>query len=162
MRRLNRPILFHDIDGVLYGDYEEHYQLRPGVRTWLEWAHKNFEVVWLTAWEPLKIKILLSVLYHEKLNKDLSVTPPIRTVNWTGYAEKELWLSDTVSTKLAGRQWVWIDDYIPSVSVLTSLNLDPARCLRVQYHGAHELKALRETLEALLDEFESPNSEKIA
>ena len=157
---MNKPILFHDIDGVLYGDYDEHYQLRPGVKTWLDWAHRHFDVVWLTLWEPIKIKTLLSVLYHEKLNKDLSVNPPIRTVDWKGYAEKELWLADTVTTKLAGREWIWIDDCIPPATVLNTLHLDPARCLRVQYHGAHELKALREVLEAFLDE--SPPSENIA
>ena len=149
---MQKPILFHDIDGVLYGDYDEHYQLRPGVKTWLDWAHRNFDVVWLTTWEPIQVKTLLFVLYHEKLDKNLSVTPPIRTVDWKGYAEKELWLAEMVTTKLAGREWFWVDDYIPPVSILTTLHLDPARCLRVPYHGAHELKALREVLETFLNE----------
>ena len=46
----NKPILFHDIDGVLFGEYEGEFQLRPGVKTWLKWVNEHFEVVWLTSW----------------------------------------------------------------------------------------------------------------
>lgn len=53
-----KPTLFHDIDGVLYGVYDEEFQLRPGVKPWLKWAHEHFEVVWLTTWEPEKIKTM--------------------------------------------------------------------------------------------------------
>jgi hypothetical protein len=28
-----KPILFHDIDGVLFGEYDGEFQLRPGVKT---------------------------------------------------------------------------------------------------------------------------------
>lgn len=61
------PTLFHDIDGVLFGDYAGEFQLRPGVNSWLAWAHEHFEVIWLTSWESEKIKTLLSVLYCGKL-----------------------------------------------------------------------------------------------
>lgn len=27
-----KPILFHDIDGVLFGDYAGEFQLRPGLK----------------------------------------------------------------------------------------------------------------------------------
>jgi hypothetical protein len=27
---ITAPILFHDIDGVLFGDYADEFQLRPG------------------------------------------------------------------------------------------------------------------------------------
>lgn len=40
-----KPILFHDIDGLLFGEYDGEFQLRPGVKTWLKWAHEHFEVV---------------------------------------------------------------------------------------------------------------------
>lgn len=60
------PILFHDIDGVLFGDYAGEFQLRPGVKTWLTWAHGHFEVIWLTSWDSEKIKTLLHVLYCER------------------------------------------------------------------------------------------------
>jgi hypothetical protein len=42
---MNKPTLFHDIDGVLYGVYDEEFQLRPGIKPWLKWAHENFDVV---------------------------------------------------------------------------------------------------------------------
>jgi len=45
------PILFHDIDGVLLGDYDGGFQLQPGVNTWLQWAFEHFEVAWLTSWD---------------------------------------------------------------------------------------------------------------
>ena len=53
------PILLHDIDGVLFGDYAGEFQLRPGVKTWLTCAHEHFEVIWLTSWDSEKIKTLL-------------------------------------------------------------------------------------------------------
>ena len=33
---MRKPILFHDIDGVLFGEYNDEFQLYPGVKTWLE------------------------------------------------------------------------------------------------------------------------------
>jgi hypothetical protein len=30
-----KPILYHDIDGVLFGDYAGEFQLLPGLKTWL-------------------------------------------------------------------------------------------------------------------------------
>jgi hypothetical protein len=36
-----KPILFHDIDGVLFGgEYEGAFQLRPAVKM-LKWAHEH-------------------------------------------------------------------------------------------------------------------------
>ena len=67
-----KPILFHDIDGVLFGEYDGEFQLRPGVKTWLRWAHEHFQVVFLTSWSPEKIRTLLSVIYSEKFIKNLS------------------------------------------------------------------------------------------
>ena len=54
---------------------EGEFQLWPGVKTWLKWAHDHFEVVWLTSWAPEKIKTLLSVLYCEKFMKHLLDQP---------------------------------------------------------------------------------------
>ena len=31
-----KPILYHDIDGVLFGDYAGEFQLRPGLKTWFK------------------------------------------------------------------------------------------------------------------------------
>ena len=84
------PILFHDIDGVLFGEYAGEFQLRPGVKSWLAWAHEHFQVIWLTSWESDKIKALLHVLYCERFttfrSSPRSITPTGRTMRtrWSG------------------------------------------------------------------------------
>ncbi|TKB62952.1 MAG: hypothetical protein E8D48_06535 [Nitrospira sp.] len=94
------PILFHDIDGVLFGDYAGEFQLRPGVKSWLEWAHTHFEVIWLTSWESDKIKRLLNVLYCEKF-RGFPDTPPFHYANWTNCENKVIWLHQAMQ-KLKG------------------------------------------------------------
>jgi hypothetical protein len=84
---MGNPILFHDIEGVLFGEYAGEFQLRPGVKTWLKWAHEHFEVVFLTSWSHDKIRTLLSVVYSEKFLKNLP-DPPAPCANWTGYSNK--------------------------------------------------------------------------
>ena len=101
------PILFHDIDGVLFGEYDGEFQLRPGVKTWLKWAHEHFEVVWLTSWSPEKIRTLLRVVYCEKFLKDFP-DPPVQCADWSTFTSKVDWLSQAIP-KLQGRQWYWID-----------------------------------------------------
>src|SRR4249919_2123026 len=91
-----KPILFHDIDGVLFGVYDEEFQLRPGIKPWLKWAHENFDVVWLTAWEPEKIKTLLSVVFAEKYLKVLPVIPVV-CAEWKLCYSKAAWLHQNMS-----------------------------------------------------------------
>jgi hypothetical protein len=133
-----KPILFHDIDGVLFSDYgpRETFQLRPGVRDWLDWAHANFDVVWLTSWEEPKIKTLLTMIYA-----DVGVPGPLvkfQCAHWMNYLDKTVWLARAVP-KLDGREWFWIDDIIPK-----DLNgLDPERCVYVEPFGEHALVDLQ-------------------
>ncbi|MBA5865374.1 MAG: hypothetical protein GDA67_01610 [Nitrospira sp. CR1.3] len=136
-----KPILLHDIDGVLFGEYAGHFQLRPGLKNWMTWAHEHFNVVWFTAWGEDKVKDLCHVLYLREL--------PFKFADWQSFAEKELWLSSKGST-LSQTEWFWIDDNIPESNKLRSLGIDPERCLQVNPEGAQELEALRERLEALL------------
>jgi hypothetical protein len=136
-----KPILFHDIDGVLFGKYAGYFQLRPGVKNWMTWAHEHFNLVWFTAWGEEKVKDLCHVLYLREL--------PFKFADWQGFAEKELWLSSKHST-LSQTEWFWIDDNIPQIEKLQELGVNPERCLRVNPEGLHELEALRERLEALL------------
>ena len=48
---VRKPRLYHDIDGVLFGEYTMFpgarpvYQLSPGTRDWFRWALKRFELV---------------------------------------------------------------------------------------------------------------------
>jgi hypothetical protein len=145
---MSKPLLFHDIDGVLFGEYDGDFQLRPGVKTWLKWAHEHFQVVFLTSWSPDKIRTLLSVIYSEKFIKNLS-DPPVPCANWTGYSNKVEWLSKAVP-KLQGREWYWIDDEVRTYAKeIEELKLPTERCIQVSEKGAGALEELRGELEKL-------------
>ena len=106
-----KPILYHDIDDVLFGDYAGEFQLRPGLKTWLKWVNEHFEVVFLTMWRHEEIDTLLSILTVEKFMKSLPA-PRFRSANWQQYENKELWVADAVA-KTGQREWLWIDDAMP-------------------------------------------------
>jgi hypothetical protein len=141
-----KPTLFHDIDGVLYGVYDEEFQLRPGVKPWLKWAHENFEVVWLTTWEPEKIKTLLSVIFAEKYLKPLPVMP-VDCADWKLCVSKAAWLQQMVSQR-PELEWYWIDDDM-SAKELENNQLPKARCIQVLAKGAGALEQVRDELERL-------------
>ena len=134
-----KPLLFHDIDGVLFGHYGSRYQLRPGVRTWLDWANDHFEVIWLTAWEKHRIESLLDLLYIRE-------HVPIRLANCLNYENKVAWLEEAVP-KLQGREWFWIDDeigkFMPNIEA-AGISLD--RCIPCNPEGEDELVLLQQTL----------------
>lgn len=132
--RPHLPILFHDIDGVLFGEYDGHYQLRPGVKTWLTWPHDQFAVVWLTLWEMKRIEHFLSSLY-------LDTFRPIIHADLANYASKAVWLAEAVP-KLAGRAMVWIDDEEEPVSGLKTVHVE-----RV---GKNELERVRKVMLEIL------------
>ena len=129
-----KPILFHDIDGVLFGEYAGEYQLRPGVSTWLRWVCTHFDLVWLTAWKMDRIHSLLRCLYLDDVIKSSTYG------NWENYAHKETWLREAVP-KLNGRPWFWIDDIHDDLS-----GLPAERCIRVNPKAERELERLREQL----------------
>lgn len=130
-----KPILFHDIDGVLYGEYDGAFQLRPGVNTWLEWAFEHFEVIWLTSWDQEKIKAFLTVTYNGHLLQQF------HNANWTNYADKTVWLVEAM-TRLAERDVFWIDD--------EAVPIEDVEAIRVNPKGAHELVAVQAQLDQLL------------
>lgn len=139
------PILFHDIDGVLFGDYAGEFQLRPGVKSWLTWAHEHFEVIWLTSWESDKIKTLLSVLYCDKF-RSLPDTPPFRHANWTNCENKVIWVQQAVQ-KLKDREWFWIDDEIDTLTpAIQQAGIPLIRCIQSNPLGQDELLVLQSTL----------------
>jgi hypothetical protein len=108
-----KPILYHDIDGVLFGDYAGEFQLRPGTKSWIKWAHEHFDIVFLTMWRHEEIDTLLAVLTVEKSMKSLQA-PGFHSANWQKYENKELWVADAVA-KTGKRDWLWIDDQVPNV-----------------------------------------------
>jgi len=143
-----KPILYHDIDGVLFGEYAGEFQLRPGTKTWIKWANEHFDIVFLTMWRHEEIDTLLSVLTVEKYMKSLQA-PGFRSANWEKYESKDLWVADAVA-KTGKRDWLWIDDELPSVERLEHLGLDPNRCFKINAKGANELEFLKEKLLQLL------------
>ena len=143
-----KPILYHDIDGVLFGEYAGEFQLRPGTKTWIKWAHEHFDIVFLTMWRHEEIDTLLAVLTVEKSMKSLQA-PGFPSANWQKYENKELWVADAVA-KTGKRDWFWIDDQVPNVERLQHLGLDPNRCFKVNSKGANELEVLKEKLLQLL------------
>lgn len=144
------PILFHDIDGVLFGDYAGEFQLRPGVNSWLAWAHENFELIWLTSWESDKIKTLLSVLYCEKFRGNPEM-PPFRHANWTNCENKVVWVEQAVQ-KLRDREWFWIDDEIEKLApAIQEAGISLDRCIQSNPLGQDELLVIRSTLAGRLE-----------
>ena len=137
-----KPILYHDIDGVLFGEYAGEFQLRPGTKTWIKWAREHFDIVFLTMWKHEEIDTLLAVLTVEKYMKSLQA-PGFHSANWQKYENKELWVADAVA-KTGERDWLWIDDEVPNVERLEHLGLDPNRCFKVNSKGANELEVLKE------------------
>ncbi len=130
-----KPILFHDIDGVLFGDYEGAFQLRPGVNTWLEWAFEQFEVIWLTSWDQEKVKAFLTVTYNANLISQF------RYAEWTNYANKTVWIAEAVKL-LVEQEVFWIDD--------EAVPVEGVQAIRVNPKGEHELIAIQAQLDQLL------------
>lgn len=146
------PILFHDIDGVLFGDYTGEFQLRPGVNSWLAWAHQHFEVIWLTSWESEKIKTLLSVLYCGKYCS-IPEARPFHHANWTNCENKVVWIQQAMH-KLNGREWYWIDDEIEMLApAIEKAGLPLERCIRSNPLGQDELLIIQSTLAGRLESF---------
>ena len=141
---MNKPTLFHDIDGVLFGVYDDEFQLRPGVKPWLKWAHEQFEVV--CTWEPEKIKTLLSVVFAEKYLKALPVMPVV-CAEWKLCRSKAEWLHQMMGQQ-PELEWIWVDDDI-SAKELEVCQISQERCIQVSAKGAGALRELRDGLEKL-------------
>ena len=94
---MNKPILFHDIDGVIFGYYGPagHLQLRPGVADWVQWVHEHFTVIWFSVRRETQVQELMQSLCLEKFGT-------VRIAQWNTYADKEPWLAVEVK-KLNGR-----------------------------------------------------------
>ena len=66
VRFLKNKVLFIDIDGVLFGEYDGYYQLRPGVASFFVWAHQHFRIEFLTCWSWSRVQSLLELLYIDR------------------------------------------------------------------------------------------------
>ncbi|MDK2741738.1 MAG: hypothetical protein NDI90_02410 [Nitrospira sp. BO4] len=60
-----KPFLYHDIDGILFGEYgpRKAHQLRPGISDWFHWTLARYQIVFLTSWQHHEVFNLLQDLY---------------------------------------------------------------------------------------------------
>jgi hypothetical protein len=63
---MKKKVLFIDIDGVLFGEYDGYYQLRPGVSSFFVWAGQHFQCEFLTCWSWPRVQTLLELLYIDR------------------------------------------------------------------------------------------------
>lgn len=114
-----KPVLYLDVDGVPIsyhlGFWTEEWRGRnwpgapaPGVREFLIWATRHFEVRWLTAWacsgvmRPKQIERLAEVLHIElAILQEIRNGCAWRTEKWEGIQWTE---------HLNGRPFAWLDD----------------------------------------------------
>jgi Swiss Army Knife RNA repair-like protein len=141
---MSKPILFHDIDGVLFGHYgpENHFQLRPGLGDWLNWVHEHFEVVWLTTWRRDQIEDLLTLIWPRTSTYiRLQAPAAIHVADWYSYLSKEAWIKDNVACR-PYIDWYWIDDMVGR-DPFDQTGLPAQRCLWVNPDGEHALDKVR-------------------
>ncbi len=98
-----KPILYLDVDGVLFAYYDGCNQLRPGVVSFVLWClGAGLEVHWLTCWPRGRLRQLFRHLQAQAV------------FNQTHYAE---WAdaqhpSDKTGGIDWGRDFFWIEDGI--------------------------------------------------
>ena len=63
-----KPRLYIDVDGVLFGIYGGTSQLRPNAVQFLRWCVAHFDCYWLTAWPKARLDTLLSCLMAPDLH----------------------------------------------------------------------------------------------
>lgn len=102
--RAQRPVLLHDIDGVLFGTYGPRgvHQLRPGVHDWFHWVLARFQLVFLTSWPEADLYSLFNGLYlHD-------VITACRYLPWFHVGTK--WAALYADRFKHNMPWFWIDD----------------------------------------------------
>jgi hypothetical protein len=104
IRRLDKPVLLHDVDGILFATYGPRgvHQLRPGISDWFHWVLARFQLVFLTSWPEAELYSLLKGLYlHE-------VMTACRYLPWCHVGTK--WAAADAHRVTHTLPWFWIDD----------------------------------------------------
>ena len=130
---MKQSVLFIDIDGVLFGEYDGYYQLRPGVSSFLVWAGQHFHCEFLTCWPWPRVQTLLEALYIDRRSLKL------------GY---RLWYNLKTDTINPEQEDFYIldDNLIPEeVAQLEVWGLSD-RYLRANREGSAELLRIRQLL----------------
>lgn len=116
-----KPIMYLDVDDTLV----RWDNLRPGTpgnkaKEFVEWAKKNFEIRWLTAWTPSGH---MGDYGKDRLAKIFKVEPLFfndmdNPLSW-GMTDNK---TDAIDFDVEPREWVWIEDEIlqREVYVLTA------------------------------------------
>lgn len=127
---MKEKVLFIDIDGVLFGEYEDYYQLRPGVSSFFSWAHQYFRLEFLTCWSWIRVQNLLELLYIDR--RSLRI----------GY---RVWYNLKTDGIVPGKdEFYLIDDnlLVEEIDQLERWNL-LERYLKVEKNGKDELYRIR-------------------
>ena len=130
---LKEKVLFIDIDGVLFGEYDDCYQLRPGVASFFIWAHRYFRLEFLTCWSWGRVQNLLELLYIDRRSLHI------------GY---RIWYNlKTDGINPERDDFYLIDDNLlpEELEQLTLWGLD-GRYLKVDKNGKDELYRIRQEL----------------
>jgi FMN phosphatase YigB (HAD superfamily) len=134
---IKQPVLFIDIDGVLFGEYDGYYQLRPGVSSFLVWAGQYFHCEFLTCWSWPRVQNLLETLYIDR--RSLKI----------GYRLWYNFKTDGIDPK---REDFYIidDNLVPEeLAQLEAWGLG-SRYLRVNKEGSTELQRIQQLLMELV------------
>ncbi|MHB8674658.1 MAG: hypothetical protein ACYDAK_13405 [Candidatus Limnocylindrales bacterium] len=139
-----KPILYHDIYGVLFGEYgpRHSHQLRPGVADWFHWVLARYQLVFLTSWTQDDVFTLLNSLY---LHDVISVC---RYVPWMSVGLPTKWDAIKQQQHRHPHPYFWIDD---DLSVFPPLNEQRAHYnrlpfIRVNPTGERQLEDLMQRL----------------
>lgn len=126
-------ILFIDIDGVLFGDYDGYYQLRPGVSSFFVWASRNFRCEFLTCWSWPRVQTLLESLYIDRRSLRL------------GYREWRNFKTDGIDPD--SDEFYLIDDNLlpAEIDQLKAWRLEN-RYLKVDKNGRDQLELVKKSI----------------
>ncbi len=129
-------ILFIDIDGVIFGEYDGYYQLRPGVSSFFVWANRNFRCEFLTCWSWPRVQVLLEALYIDRRSLRL------------GYREWRNFKTDGIDPKRD--EFYLIDDNLlpEEIDWLKVWGLEN-RYLKVDKNGRDQLERVKERIIAM-------------
>jgi len=132
-QRDRKPLLYIDVDGVLVGEYEGFFQLRPHVEEFLSWAIESFECRWLTVRPVFEVTALLRRI-------DAAYLIP--------FIEEAIWGHMKIEAIDFTRSFFWIEDGIREIekAVLRAHGcLD--RYIHVDPQGRDELLRVMEMLQ---------------
>lgn len=130
-----KPILYIDVDGVLFGEYEGYFQLRPNVIGFLEWCTKYFDCRWLTCWGQDQLESLFNMIYGTRVEQKIKY-------------HKWFHLDNKAKAIDLDNDFYWIEDGLPEdeIEILDNAHKTD-RYIYVNNQGRDELDKIREILE---------------